>query len=86
MDYSFIKLTDLPDEILMIIFKKLYNFEVLYSLIDINDRLNKIALDSIFTSDLTLIQYVHYLIQYLIVYAHKFYLIFIIKSSGLILN
>jgi hypothetical protein len=58
MDYSFIKLTDLPDEILMIIFKKLYNFEVLYSLIDINDRLNKIALDSIFTSDLTLMRYV----------------------------
>ena len=58
MDYSFIKLTDLPDEILLIIFKKLYNFEVLYSLIGINDRLNKIAVDSIFTRDLTLMRYI----------------------------
>jgi hypothetical protein len=38
----------LPDEILLIILKELFNVEVLYSLIDVNHRLNKIAHDSIF--------------------------------------
>ncbi|CAF5097489.1 unnamed protein product [Rotaria magnacalcarata] len=55
MEYSRIQLDDLPDEILMIIFKKLGHILVLYSLIGINKRLNKIAHDSIFTNHLTLI-------------------------------
>jgi hypothetical protein len=54
MEYSFIQLNDLPDEILMIIFKKLHNIEVLYSLIGINKRLDTIVLDSIFTRNLTI--------------------------------
>ncbi len=57
MKYSFIQLRDLPDEILMTIFKNLYNFEVLYSLMDVNDRFNTIAHDSMFTSHLRLMTY-----------------------------
>jgi hypothetical protein len=54
MEHLSIKLNDLPDEILIIILKKLYNVEVLYSLIGVNKRLNTMAHDSIFTSHLTL--------------------------------
>jgi hypothetical protein len=56
MKYSNVQLNDLPDEILLIIFKKLSNAEVLYSLIDVNQRLNKIVYDSIFTNHLTLLR------------------------------
>ncbi|CAF3181904.1 unnamed protein product [Rotaria sp. Silwood2] len=55
MEHISIKINDLLDEILIIILEKLSNIEVLYSLIDINKRLNTIAHDSIFTSHLTLI-------------------------------
>ncbi|CAF0844458.1 unnamed protein product [Rotaria sordida] len=54
MENSCIQLNDLPDEILMIIFKKLTNMAVLYSLIDVNKRLNKIVHDTAFTNRLTL--------------------------------
>ena len=57
MDHSFIRLIDLPDEILMTIFKKLNNVAVLYSLIGVNLRLNRILRDPIFTSRLTLLRY-----------------------------
>jgi len=57
MEYSVSQLNDLPDEILVIIFKELFNAEVLYSLIGVNHRLNTIAHDSIFTSHLTLMKY-----------------------------
>jgi hypothetical protein len=43
MEYSCVQLNDLPDEILMIIFTKLANAEVLCSLLGVNKRLNKIA-------------------------------------------
>jgi hypothetical protein len=49
MEYSCIQLNDLPDEILMIILKKLNNLEILYSLIGVNKRSNKIVHDTIFT-------------------------------------
>jgi len=49
---------DLPDEILMIIFKKLDNITLLYSLIGVNIRLHKIVCDSIFTNRLTLVNFV----------------------------
>ena len=55
MEHSFIQLNDLPDEILLIILKKLHNFDVLYSLIGVNKRLDTIVNDSIFTRNLTLI-------------------------------
>ncbi|CAF3273585.1 unnamed protein product [Rotaria sp. Silwood2] len=51
---SSIELNDLPDEILMMILKKLHNSDVLYSLIDVNKRLDTIVKDSIFTNNLTL--------------------------------
>lgn len=54
MEDSSIELSDLPDEILIFILKKLYDVEVLYSLTGINKRFNRIAYDSVFTSDLTL--------------------------------
>ncbi|CAF1219115.1 unnamed protein product [Adineta steineri] len=55
MEYSYIGLNDLPDEILMIIFQKLNNIDVLYSFHGINQRLNRIICDSIFTNRLTFI-------------------------------
>ncbi|CAF2932667.1 unnamed protein product [Rotaria sp. Silwood2] len=55
MEYSCIQLNDLPDEILIYILKKLSNAEVLYSLLGVNKRLNKIVHDSIFTNDLSLL-------------------------------
>ncbi len=54
MECSGIQLNDLPDEILITIFKKLANIEVLYSLVGVNKRLNKIAHDFVFTNYLTL--------------------------------
>ena len=55
MEYSSIRLNDLLDEILMIIFKKLNNLDVLYSMIGVNKRLNQIVKDSIFTNDFALV-------------------------------
>ncbi|CAM4804807.1 unnamed protein product [Rotaria magnacalcarata] len=54
MEHLSLKLSDLPDEILVLILKKLHNIEVLYSLIGVNQRLNTIANDSIFASYLPL--------------------------------
>ncbi|CAF1157316.1 unnamed protein product [Adineta steineri] len=56
MEYSCVDFNDLPDEILMIIFKKLNNFEVLYSLQGVNQRLNTIVQDSVFTNRLTFVK------------------------------
>ncbi|CAF4484127.1 unnamed protein product, partial [Rotaria sp. Silwood2] len=55
MEYSCVQLNDLPDEILITIFKKLANIEVLYSLVSVNKRLNKIAHDFVFTNNLALL-------------------------------
>ncbi|CAF3716482.1 unnamed protein product [Rotaria socialis] len=57
MKYSCVQLTDLADEILMIIFNQLHNVEALYSLIGVNKRLNKILHDPTFTCVLTLMDY-----------------------------
>ncbi|CAF5186028.1 unnamed protein product, partial [Rotaria magnacalcarata] len=54
MENSCNQFNELPDEILMIIFKKLYNIDILYSLLGVNKRLNKIVKDFVFTSCLTL--------------------------------
>jgi hypothetical protein len=53
MEYSCVRFTDLPDEILMIICQKLNNFDVLYSLKGINQRIDRIVHDSTFTSRLS---------------------------------
>ncbi|CAF2141767.1 unnamed protein product [Rotaria magnacalcarata] len=60
MEYSCVGLNDLPDEILMIILKKLNNVEVLYSLLGFNQRLSKIVHDSIFTSRLSFVKWLSY--------------------------
>lgn len=56
MRYSCDCLTSLADEILLLILNKLTKIEVLYSLIGVNIRLNKIASDRIFTEHLTLMK------------------------------
>ena len=48
---------DLPDEILTHIFKKLDNVQVVYSLMGVNQRLNRIILGPSFTSDLSFLRY-----------------------------
>jgi hypothetical protein len=57
MQNSCVELNDLPDEILLIIFKKLNNLEVLYSFQGVNEQLNKIIHDPIFTSHLNFLQW-----------------------------
>ncbi|CAF1644497.1 unnamed protein product [Rotaria socialis] len=57
MNDLLVQLDDLPDEILMYIFKKFYNDELLYSLMDVNQRLNRILHDRIFTRHLCLLKY-----------------------------
>ncbi|UJR23220.1 hypothetical protein I4U23_026239 [Adineta vaga] len=57
MKQSYIGLNELPDEILMIIFEKLSTFDVLYSLQNVNQRLNTIIYDSTFTNHLSFIKW-----------------------------
>ncbi|CAF5063798.1 unnamed protein product, partial [Rotaria sp. Silwood1] len=57
MEHLCRQLTDLSDEILLIIFKKVDNVSLLYSLFGINKRLTKILHDSIFTSHLNLLNH-----------------------------
>ncbi|CAF2739142.1 unnamed protein product [Rotaria sp. Silwood2] len=57
MKYSCVGFNDLPDEVLMIIFKNLNNLEVLYCLQGVNQRLNKLVQDSTFTSRLTFVKW-----------------------------
>jgi hypothetical protein len=59
MEYACAQLEDLPDEILLIIFQKLHNCDVLYSFMGLNTRLDTILNDGIFTRNLTLIKSVH---------------------------
>ena len=59
MEYSCIQLNDLPDEILLIIFQKLNNCDVLYSFMGFNERLDTILYDRIFTRNLTLIKSIY---------------------------
>jgi hypothetical protein len=56
MECLSIELNDFPDEILIIIFKKLCNIEVLNSLKGVNKRLNTVAYDPIFTNHLSMMR------------------------------
>jgi hypothetical protein len=49
MNHSTVNIVDLPDEILLHILKKLNNFDVLYSLVGVNEKLNRVACDINFT-------------------------------------
>jgi hypothetical protein len=55
MNNMIINILDLPDEILLTIFKKLNNIDLLYSLVGVNQKLDKVVCDINFTQavDLT---------------------------------
>ncbi|CAF3210945.1 unnamed protein product [Rotaria sp. Silwood2] len=56
MSRSNVNLLDLPDEILLLILKKLNNIDVLYSFIDVNnDHLNSLAREKIFSDTLNIV-------------------------------
>ena len=57
MNGSCVQLNDLPDELLMYSFKQMKNVEVLYSLLGINERLNSILQDRIFTNRLNFLKW-----------------------------
>ncbi|CAF4692516.1 unnamed protein product [Rotaria sp. Silwood1] len=56
MNRSCVQLKDLPDELLIFIFKQMNNVEVLYSLVGINERLDLILQDPIFTNRLNFLK------------------------------
>ncbi|CAF3203245.1 unnamed protein product, partial [Rotaria sp. Silwood2] len=47
-----INILDLPDEMLLYILKKLNNIDILYSLVDVNQRFDRLILNSLYTHDL----------------------------------
>ena len=49
-----VQLTDLPDELLLMIFKSMNNVQLLYSIAGVNSRLDRTIFDPIFTRNLTL--------------------------------
>ena len=56
MNYSRAHLMKLPDELLLIILKKLDNIDVLFSLMGLDTRLDQIIRDPCFTAEIDLIQ------------------------------
>jgi hypothetical protein len=52
LNKNYLNILDLPDEILSIIFHKLNMVDVLYSLVDVNRRFDRLALDSLYIRDL----------------------------------
>ena len=55
MNDSVINILDLPGEVLILIFTKLKNIDVLYSLIGVDERLDRIVCDRIFTQSIDFI-------------------------------
>ncbi|CAF2954104.1 unnamed protein product [Rotaria sp. Silwood2] len=55
MNNSITNIVDLPDEVLLSIFKKLNNIDMLYSLVGINQKLENVACDITFTRAVDLI-------------------------------
>ncbi len=49
-----INILDLPDEMLLSIFNKLNNVDILYLLVDVNQRFDRLALNSLYIHDLDL--------------------------------
>jgi hypothetical protein len=52
LNNNHLNILDLPDEILFIIFQKLNMVDVLYSLVDVNQRFERLTLDSLYIRDL----------------------------------
>jgi hypothetical protein len=57
MNRSYVQLDDLPDELLMFIFNKMNNIDLLYSLFGINQRLDLILQDSNYTNCMNFFQW-----------------------------
>jgi hypothetical protein len=57
MNRSCVQLNDLPDELLMFIFKQMNTVEVLYSLFGVNERLDSILQDPTFTNYLSFLKW-----------------------------
>ena len=55
MNYSTVNILDLCDEMLLTIFNKLNNIDVLYSLIGVNQKLDRLAQDITFTRSIDLV-------------------------------
>lgn len=55
MNCSSVQLNDLPDEVLLKIFKILSSVEVLSSLLGVNERLTRVVCDPVFTNSLPLL-------------------------------
>ena len=55
MSHSIVSILDLPDEVLLTIFKKLHNIDLFYSLLGIDPRFDQIVCDTTFSQavDLT---------------------------------
>ena len=53
-----INILDLPDEILLSILNKLNNIDILYSLVDVNQRFDRLALNSILYSMILILQHI----------------------------
>jgi hypothetical protein len=51
-DMNNLNILDLPDEILLIIFHKVNMVDVLYSVVDVNQRFARLALDSLYIRNL----------------------------------
>ena len=54
MNDSLVSIVDLPDEILFIIFNKLNNLDLLYSLVGVNQKLDNVVCDTNFTRSIDL--------------------------------
>jgi len=48
LNKNYLNILDLPDEMLRAIFDKLYMVDVFYSLVDVNQRFDRLALDSLY--------------------------------------
>ena len=55
MERFCVQLNDLPEELLLIVFRKLSNVDLLYSCLGISSRLDRILNDPLFTNDLRLV-------------------------------
>ncbi|CAF1457214.1 unnamed protein product [Rotaria sordida] len=55
LNNSYINILDLPDEMLRIIFNKLNMVDMLYSLVDVNQRFDRLAFDSLYIDHLDLV-------------------------------
>jgi hypothetical protein len=56
MENSLVQLNDLPDELILAILKKLDNTNVLYSLVGVNKRLDRIVTDVFYTRNIELLK------------------------------